>query len=97
MTSLRWYRCFIRGDNFPRRQLPNGAFALYGFYTTRWVQAETKEAAEMAALALLRSEGDFARPEGYAEPVNAKVYFEEIDEAVGPQTQGGATWFTMDE
>ena len=96
MIGLRWRRCFIRGENFPW-QTPGGGFVLDGFYTTRWVQAETKEAAEMAALALLRSEDDFARPEGYAEPVNAKVYFEEIDEAVGPQTQGGATWFAMDD
>ncbi len=51
----------------------------------------------MIALALLRSEQDFALPEGYVGPINAKVYFEEIDEAKGPQTQGGATWFTMEE
>ena len=94
---MRWYRCFIRSESFPKRLGLGDDVVLYGFYTTRWVQAETPESAEMIAHALLRSEQDFALPEGYVGPINAKAYFEEIDEAKGPQTQGGATWFTMEE
>ncbi len=53
--------------------------------------------AEIATLALMRSEPIFALPDDYAEPVSAMVFFEKIEEVRGPQIQGGATWFTMDE
>jgi hypothetical protein len=53
--------------------------------------------AEIATLALMRSEPIFALPDDYAEPVSAMVFFEKIEDVRGPQIQGGATWFTMDE
>ena len=79
------------------RKEENGEFALFGFYTTRWVEADSPEAAETEALALLRSEETFAFPEGYSGALNAAVFFDEIVEVEGPQRQGGATWFPMEE
>lgn len=88
----------MRGENFPMRWDPDEAFTLCGFYTTRWVKADTPEAAEAAALVLLRSEEVFAFPVGYTGPVNAKVFFEEIEEVQAPERQGGgATWFRMED
>lgn len=75
----------------------SGEFALFGFYTTRWVEADSTEAAEAEALALLRSEETFAFPAGYSGAHTAAVYFDEVVEVAGPQRQGGATWFPMDE
>ena len=92
------YRCYIRGENFPGELI--GKKGLYGFYTTRWVEAETTEEAEMTALALLKSEPTFqiTSPK-LREKSTAKVYFEEIDPVRPPKRKpvnGGATWFEMD-
>lgn len=92
---MHWYRCFIRGENFPRQIGEDREFTLCGFYTTRWVEAETPQQAETAALALLRAEDNFKRPTDFAGPVDARVYFEEIVATDGPQVQGGASWFVM--
>ena len=66
-------------------------FAVYG-----GVAADTPEAAEMAALNLLRYEDTFAPPAGHARSKDARVYFEKIEAVSGPQTEGGASWFPMD-
>jgi hypothetical protein len=97
-----WYRCLIRGENFPRWDLddqdkPVGV-RKYGFYTTRWVVASSPKEAEKNALALLRREKMFALPPGEPKPAEAKVFFEEIVRT-GPTLRrgAGATWFPMDE
>ena len=73
-----------------------GEFQLMGFYTTRWVEAETVEEAEMAGLKMLRDKFTFSEEDKQRAP-DAKVYFEEIvevpsdTERVPPNS--GATWF----
>ena len=93
---MPWYRCLVRGENFPFEGKPGSGVIPHGFYATRWVEADTAEPAEMAALSLLRSEEAFATPSGHAVSKDARVYFEKIEEVSGPQTQGGASWFPMD-
>jgi hypothetical protein len=76
-----------------------GKFQLMGFYTTRWVEADTAEAAEPIALEMVRDEFRFSEEEKRRAP-DAMMYFEEIVE-VEPDTprvpNKGATWFPMEE
>ena len=91
------YRCFIRGENFP--MMRDGEFQLMGFYTTRWVEAPTPEAAETAGVDMLRAEYRFSDEEKQRAP-NARVYFEEVVEVPSDTPRippnGGATWFEME-
>ncbi|HET6536276.1 MAG TPA: hypothetical protein VFG41_08845 [Sphingomicrobium sp.] len=72
---------------------------MMGFYTTRWVEAETAEAAEQGALESVRSEFTFSEEDRQKAP-DAMMYFEEIVE-VEPDTprvpNKGASWFPMEE
>ena len=76
-----------------------GKFQLMGFYTTRWVEAATVEAAEQDALEDVRSEFTFSEEDRRKAP-DAMMYFEEIVE-VDPDTprtpNKGASWFPMEE
>jgi hypothetical protein len=76
-----------------------GKFQLMGFYTTRWVEAETAEAAEPIALELVRDEFRFSDGDRRRAP-DAMMYFEEIVQ-VEPDTprvpNKGASWFSMEE
>jgi hypothetical protein len=93
---MKWFRCLIEGENFP------GVLAnsdeLIGFYTTRFVEAETAEEAEMKALANLKNEESLQLPEGVVPPSNAKVYFEEIEEVMEsevPEVNAGFSFYIM--
>ncbi len=91
---MAFYRCFIRGEHFPGECI--GQKGVYGFYTTRWVEALNKEEAELRAVDLLREDRSLALPEGAAKPADARVYVEEIEEVdeLPESTGGGATWFS---
>lgn len=94
---MKWYKCFVAGENFPGELV--GEDCLVGFYTTRFVQAENTESAEMLGLELLRAEDSLQLPDGVTPLDSAKVYFEEIDEvdeSEVPETQSGFTFFKMD-
>lgn len=89
------FRCFIRGDNFPGMLL--GQQEPIGFYTTRFVEAETPEQAELLAVDLLRVDSSLDVPQEHRTH-DSKVYFENIDE-VPAETERkpnkGFTFFTM--
>jgi hypothetical protein len=76
-----------------------GKFQLVGFYTTRWIEADTAEAAEQSALESVRNEFTFGEEDRQKAP-DAMMYFEEIVE-VAPDTprepNEGASWFPMEE
>lgn len=94
---MPFYRCFIRGENFPGECI--GSTGLYGFYTSRWVEAVSPAKAEIEALAALRKDPSFALPEGFTKPVSSCVFVEEIVQIrkLPPMRGGGATWFADDE
>jgi len=94
---MPWYRCLVAGENFPWVRAETGRVELMGFYATRWVEAAGPEEAELKVLEMMRAEDTFQPPEGQPKPKDAKVFFEEIVEVAGPRTQGGATWFPMNE
>jgi len=89
------YRCFIRGDNFPGKLA--GQKKAVGFYTTRFVEADSPEQAELLAVELLRNDPDLEVAPKYRTP-EARVIFEDIDE-VPAETKRvpnkGFTFFTM--
>lgn len=89
------FRCFIRGEYFPGSLL--GQEDPVGFYATRFVEADSREQAELSALELLRHAPELdVAPEFRTQ--DTKVYFEEIDEVlVEPEQESGAgfTYFTM--
>ena len=104
-----WYRCFIRGENFPGQLAhsaalvedarPVGAQEPVGFFVTRFVEADSVEQAEQNALLLLRSEPKLAPPEGYKPSGRARVFFEEISEVRPeevPDPQPGIAFYPME-
>jgi len=93
---MKWFKCLVEGENFP------GVLAnsdeLIGFFTTRFVEAETPEDAEMKVLANLKNEQSLQLPEGVSPPSNAKVYFEEIEEVLVsevPDVNAGFSFYVM--
>ena len=93
---MTWYKCFIAGENFPGAII--GESNPIGFYTTRFVEANSPEEAETKALANLKSEQTFSLPPGVARPSNTKVYFENIEEVERSEvdeTNLGFSFFVM--
>ena len=70
-----------------------------GFYATRWVEAESAEAAEPIARELVRDEFRFSEEDRRRAP-DAKMYFEEIVELeldTPKLPNKGASWFPIEE
>jgi hypothetical protein len=88
-----FFQCLLRGENFPGALL--GLAHNVGFFTTRWVEADSEDEAELACLDSLRRDPIFELPAGHPRPPEAKVYVEEITEVPELQQNGGsgATWF----
>ena len=70
----------------------------FGFYTTRWVEAVSVEAAETKCVDVTRQDADLAHLDR-VEGVTPMIYVEEIDELRGkPETHTGSgfTFFPME-
>lgn len=94
---MKWYKCTIAGENFPGELISEDKEI--GFFTTRFVEAETPEAAELSALAILKEEKSIRLPDGILPNRKARVYFEEIIEVPTsdiPDVQTGFTFYVMD-
>jgi hypothetical protein len=74
---MKLFRCFIEGANFPLKL--EGQTALLGFFTTRFVRAETPEQAELLALEMLRADPQLDVPPS-RRTKDTRVYFEKIEE-----------------
>lgn len=93
---MAWFRCFIRGENFPGRLV--GLPGPVGFYTTRFVEAADARGAESASLQALLGEPKLALPAGCQPSGMARVFFEEIEEVSAdsvPAVQPGFAWYPM--
>jgi hypothetical protein len=94
---MKLFRCLINGVNFPLEF--EGEPALMGFYTTRFVRAETPEQAELQALEILRTDPKLDVPES-RRTKEAMVYFEEIEEIASvpddiPESGTGYAFYEM--
>jgi hypothetical protein len=74
---MKLFKCFVHGTNFPLGA--EGENPLLGFYTTRFVNAETAEQAELLALELLRSDPNLDLDPSKRRK-DTMVYFESIEE-----------------
>lgn len=93
---MAWFRCFIRGENFPGELI--GDPGLIGFYTNRFVEADSPEDAESLAIQQLRTEGKLQPPPAYAPTGIAKVFFQEIMEVAAdevPEQVQGFAFYSM--
>ena len=74
---MKLFSCSIEGRNFPLDL--DGEPALLGFYTTRFVRAESPEKAELLALELLRADPtlDVAPAKRTSRTM---IYFDSIEE-----------------
>ncbi len=89
------FRCLIRGDNFPGKLI--GQKKLIGFYTTRYVEADSPEQAELLAVELLRNDPDLEVAPKYRTQ-DARIFLEEIDEVSSKAEKvpnKGFTFFVM--
>ena len=90
---MPFYRCFIRGEHIPGEVI--GSTGLYGFYTTRWVQALNRRRAELRAVEVVRRDPRMGVPEGVPQSDAARLYVEDIEQIPRlPRFRGGgASWF----
>src|SRR3546814_5532778 len=86
------FRCIICGENFPGTLL--GQEELVGFYTTRFVEADSPEQAEIMAIELLRNDPSLDVSSEHRTQ-SAKVFFEDIDEVPGDTEQKPNSGFTF--
>jgi hypothetical protein len=90
------FRCFIRGENFPF--MMDGAWKSVGFYTTRFVEAPSAEAAEEVALLMLQGDQALARDPSTPGLERAQIFFDEIEEvSEAGVPNAGFTFFNEDE
>ncbi len=96
-TGVNHYRVFLRGQNFLLNI--DGNPTRLGFYTTRFVQANNRDGAELLAVDLVRNDKwlrDSALNERSDPP---KIFADEIDvveESDVPDVQSGFAYFPMD-
>ena len=92
---MSWFKCSIEGENLPGQLI--GEASPVGFYTTRYVEANSVKEAESVALNNLKNEPSLAILDGVEKPVNAKVYFKEIEQVSidAVKSNLGFTFFVM--
>lgn len=85
------------GENFPLKM--DGKDRLMGFYTTRFVEAESAQEAEKVALEILRTEEPLISVEAdIGKAAGAMIFFEEVIEVdkIGLSDKG-FTFFGMED
>lgn len=96
--AVAWFRCFIRGENFPA--IADDSDRLAGFFTTRFVEADNDDDAEARGLETLLADPWFASMRGNSAIGRATVSIQEIDEVMAdsvPAQPPGFTFFRMDD
>jgi hypothetical protein len=89
---MPWFRCEIEGEDFPL--VVDGEVELHGFVTTRWVEADTPEAAELNAVAELRERLTPILSETI-KPKTTKIVFPSVELADGAGQNLGLIWYPM--
>ena len=75
---MKKYKVFVRGENFLLNF--DGVNQKFGFYTTRFVEAEDEEAAEYAVMDLLRGDPQLVRSVSNEDSDPPMMFAEEIEE-----------------
>lgn len=74
---MSWFKCSIESESFPCQLV--GEESLMGFYTTRYVEANSPPEAESIALNYLKNDPSLVVPKDVEKPINTKVYFKNIE------------------
>lgn len=92
---MAWFRLFACGEDFP--VVIDGEVVIAGFYTTRYVEAETQGEAEAIASELLFEDEDLQPPPGYDE-YQPRLVFEEVEQVAEPiDIDDNFSFFPMEE
>jgi hypothetical protein len=94
---MNHYRVFMKGQNFLLNV--NGTPKRLGFFTTRFVQANNRDGAELLAVDLIRSDRwlrDSVVNERSDPPRIVAEEINVVDASDVPDTQGGFSYFPMD-
>lgn len=93
---MPWFRLFACGEDFP--VILDGRVELVGFYTTRYVEAETSGEAEAIASELLFEDEDLQPPPGDWSDYQPRIMFEEVEQVAEPiDIDDNFSFFPMEE
>jgi hypothetical protein len=93
---VAWFRCLVRGENFPGEVIDQAGPV--GFYVTRFIEATSADDAESRVLEALRKDPRLALPANLKPAGNTRVYFEETGEVAADQVlsvEQGFAWYPM--
>ena len=92
---MAWFRLFACGEDFP--VILDGEVVIAGFYTTRYVEAESASEAEIIASEMLFEDPDLETPPGY-DDIQPRITFEEVEQVAAPiDINDGFSFFPMDD
>ena len=97
-VTVAWFRCFIRGENFPASA--DDSDRLVGFFTTRFVEADNEDDAESRGLEILLADPWISSRRGSSAVARATVSIQETDEIAAdtvPAQPPGFTFFRMED
>lgn len=93
---MAWFRLLACGENFPI--VIDGNVEIVGFYTTRYIHAESQGEAEAIASELLFDDEDLRPPPGDWSDLRSSIVFEEAERVAEPiEINDGFYFFPMDE
>lgn len=78
---MAWFRVFACGEDFP--VVIEREVVLAGFYTTRYVEAESASDAEARVADMLFEDPDLETPPGY-EDYQPRILIEEVEQVAAP-------------
>ena len=91
------YRVFLRGENFQMEVA--GKSTRMGFFTTRFVQANNRDGAELLAVDLIRNDRWLKGAVSNPRTDSPRIFAEEIEAVEGagvPDVGSGFSFFPMD-
>jgi hypothetical protein len=93
---MPWFRLFACGEDFP--VIIDNNVEVVGFYTTRYVEAETQGEAEALASEMLFEDEDLQPPPGDWSDLQSRIVFEEVQQVSAPvDIDDNFSFFPMDE
>jgi hypothetical protein len=90
---MPWFRTLVRGENF--LMSTDGKTERLGFYTTRFVEAEGPEGAEMAAVESIRADTQLAQAISNDRSDPPMIFVDEIQEIMETDILSVGSGFTF--
>ncbi len=84
---MGWYSVLLHGENYLMKMGLFDKQRVRGFWTTRFVEADSRKSAELAAVALIRSDPFLQKAVRNPRDDSPMIYAEKIQE-IEPRTPG---------